>query len=188
MKNNKIIYITCPENFMPLIEKAKLFARAAHDSINHKRKYTNEPYWVHPERVADIVSSVTNDEEIIAAAWLHDVLEDVAPNNADFNADAIARELGERVLQLVLEVTDVSKLEDGNRATRKLIDRAHLARASDRGKLIKLADLIDNLIDISKHDPGFSIIFKKEVALDLPYLSSGNSRLYERVRELISGG
>lgn len=61
----------------------------------------------------------------------------------------------DRVLQLVLEVTNVSKLDDGNRAARKIIDRKHLMKASEDGKLIKLADLIDNVMDISKNDPGF---------------------------------
>ena len=75
-----------------LIYKAKLFAISAHDSINHRRKYTDEPYHVHPERVAKILMSETKDEEIIAAAWLHDVIEDVAPLNDKFNEQAIQRD------------------------------------------------------------------------------------------------
>jgi (p)ppGpp synthase/HD superfamily hydrolase len=168
-----------------LIFKASDFAKNAHDSIQHKRKYTNEPYWVHPERVANIVAEVTDDAAIIAAAWLHDVIEDVAPLNENYNAVAILHEFGEQVLQLVLEVTDVSKPEDGNRCTRKAIDRAHLAKASKQGKLIKLADLIDNALDISQHDPGFAKVFKKEVALDLPYLRLGNEKLFNRLQILI---
>ena len=168
-----------------MLNKAELFAKAAHDSIQHKRKYTQDPYWIHPQRVASIVAMMTEDTEVIAAAWLHDVLEDVAPNNKVFNEKAIEHEFGDRVLQLVLEVTDISKPSDGNRATRKLIDRNHLAQASNEGKLIKLADMIDNVIDISKHDPDFAIVFKKEVALDLPYLASGDELLYRRLKYLL---
>jgi (p)ppGpp synthase/HD superfamily hydrolase len=167
-----------------LIQKAKKICIKAHDSIGHKRKYTEEPYHIHPERVANLVATVTSDEEVIAAAYLHDVLEDVAPTNSDFNADAIREIFGERVLQLVLEVTDVTTSADGNRAARKAIDRAHLAKASQEGKIIKLADLIDNVIDISKHDPNFAKIFKKEAALLLPDLQIENS-LYERLKELL---
>lgn len=167
-----------------LIEQAKQFAIKAHDSIAHKRKYIDEPYHVHPKRVADLVASVTSDVEVIAAAWLHDVLEDVAPKNQNFGEKTIRQLFGDRVLQLVLEVTDISRPDDGNRAKRKAIDREHLAKASDDGKTIKLADLIDNIIDITKHDLNFAKIFKKEAALDLPYLSSGNKRLLETLKEL----
>lgn len=170
-----------------LIEKAKEFAIKAHNSITHKRKYTDEPYHVHPERVAKLVATITSDEEVIAAAWLHDVLEDVAPKNLNFNENTIRQLFGDRVLQLVLEVTDVSKPENGNRAKRKAIDREHLAKASDDGKTIKLADLIDNIIDISEHDPNFAKVFKKEAALDLPYLQAGNKKLYDRLRHLLLG-
>ena len=159
----------------------------AHDSIAHRRKYTDEPYHVHPERVAKLVAMVTSDAEVIAAAWLHDVLEDVSPKNPNFNEDAIRQLLGDRVLQLVLEVTDVSKPENGNRAKRKAIDREHLAKASEDGKTIKLADLIDNIIDISEHDPNFAKVFRKEAALDLPYLQTGNKQLYDRLRRLLLG-
>lgn len=168
-----------------LIEKAKVFAINAHNSIFHKRKYTNEPYHVHPERVANLLATVTSDPEIIAAAWLHDVLEDVAPKNINFNEDSIRRAFGDRVLQLVLEVTDVSKPEDGNRAKRKALDREHLAKASVDGKTIKLADLIDNIIDISKHDPHFARVFRKEATLNLPYLQDVNKELYEQLRLLL---
>lgn len=161
-----------------LTKKAKRFGRNAHDSISHKRKYTNEPYYVHPERVAEIVSSVTSDEEVIAAAFLHDVLEDVAPFNPSFNEEVIERNFGKRVLQLTLEITDISKPEDGNRTKRKEIDRAHLAQASPEAQTIKLADLIDNIIDISKHDPN----------QDLPYLKLGNKKLFEQLVYLLNEG
>jgi (p)ppGpp synthase/HD superfamily hydrolase len=168
-----------------LILKAKQFAIDAHASIGHQRKYTNEPYHVHLERVANLVATVTSDEEIIAAAWLHDVLEDVAPKNSIFNKDAIAQQFGERVLQLVIELTDVTTLADGNRAKRKAIERERLAKASSDGKIIKLADLIDNITDIAKHDPNFSRIFKKEAALDFPYLEVKNNRLYDQLHQLL---
>jgi (p)ppGpp synthase/HD superfamily hydrolase len=170
------------KNFLKL---ARQFAIDAHTSIDHRRKYTNEPYHIHPARVAKIVSNVTSDKDMIAAAWLHDVLEDVAPKNPEFNEEAILRLFGKRTLRLVLEVTDVAKPEDGNREQRKLINREHLANASKDGKTIKLADLIDNTIDISKNDPDFYRIFKKEIMLDLPYLSEGNSVLFERLTKLL---
>lgn len=176
MINNDYKYFT---------RKAEKFAREAHGSVAHRRKYTDEPYHVHPERVAKLVATVTSDAEVIAAAWLHDVLEDVSPKNSKFNEIAIRQLFGDRVLQLVSEVTDVSKLENGNRAKRKSIEREHLAKASDDGKTIKLADLIDNIIDISEYDPNFAKVFKKEAVLDLQYLQAGYTHLYNRLRQLL---
>ncbi len=169
-----------------MINRARLFAMKAHDSIGHKRRYTNEPYHVHPARVASLLQDILAAEELIAAAWMHDVLEDVAPKNAAYDANAIRQEFGDHVLKLVLEVTDVSKPSDGNRAMRKSIDRVHLAQASNEGKTIKLADLIDNIIDISKHDPHFARVFKKEVMLDLPVLVGGHAGLYAQLKKLLT--
>lgn len=170
---------------MNTLEKVSQFAKSAHDSINHRRKYTDEPYHVHLERVANIVASVTSDIDIISAAWLHDVIEDVAPKNPRYNEKAILNTFGERVLKLVLEVSDVSKPTDGNRAVRKALDRAHYAAASPDGKTIKLADLIDNCIDITKHDPHFSRVFLREAKLLLPDLKDGHSTLYHQLKALL---
>jgi (p)ppGpp synthase/HD superfamily hydrolase len=54
-------------------KKAAQFAKLAHK--NQRRKYTDEPYSEHCRRVAEIVASVTDDFEMIAAAWLHDTVE-----------------------------------------------------------------------------------------------------------------
>lgn len=168
-----------------LIDKAKRFTQDAHDSIGHRRKYTDEPYHVHPERVAALVATVTTDEEVIAAAWMHDILEDVAPKNSNYNADIIRELFGDRVLQLVLEMTDVSQASDGNRETRKAIDREHSAKASAEGMTIKLADLIDNYKDISAHDKHFARVFKREALLLLPLLTKGDKSLQKQLKMLL---
>ena len=59
-----------------IISRAARFAKAAHESIDQRRKYSGEPYIVHPKAVAAIVATVTRDEHMISAAWLHDVVED----------------------------------------------------------------------------------------------------------------
>lgn len=132
---------------MSIYEKAKQFAVEAHGSINQLRKYTNEPYHVHVLAVAELVSAQTSDEEVLAAACLHDVLEDVAPFKPEYGPGAIHREFGKRVLQLVVELTDVYTKEnfpDLNRAKRKKLEAERLAQVSEEAKLIKRADLYDN--------------------------------------------
>ena len=61
-----------------LIEHARTFATSAHERIGHQRKYNNQPYQVHLRAVANLVASVTDDAEMIAAAWLHDTVEDTS--------------------------------------------------------------------------------------------------------------
>lgn len=168
-----------------LLEEARSFAINAHNSINHKRKYTDEPYYKHCERVVKILSEITEDQEVLAAAWMHDVLEDVAPHNQEYSEEKIRELFGNRVCDMVIELTD-TLLEYGNRATRKARDRARLEAASPEVKSIKLADLIDNYIDIQKNDPGFLIILTKEVALLLPCLCKGDNILYLRLSKLLA--
>jgi len=162
-----------------LIEKAKDFATTEHQRINHVRKYTNKPYQTHLQAVAKLVASVTDDEEVIAAAWLHDTVEDTPATLGDIE-DAF----GKQVAELVEELTDLSKPSDGNRAARKEIDRQHLATASRRAKTIKLADLIHNCADIVKNDKKFAMTFVSEMKALLDVLKDGDSNLYSRAQKL----
>lgn len=132
---------------MNIYEKAKIFAVEAHSSIGQVRKFDGTPYHTHVLRVAELVSSRTEDQEVLAAACLHDVLEDVEPNNPDFSRERILLEFGERVLDLVIELTDVYTKEnhpDKNRKTRKELEAQRLSLVSEEAKLIKRADLHDN--------------------------------------------
>jgi hypothetical protein len=130
-----------------LVARARAFAIRKHRRIDHRRKYSKQPYDVHLEAVADLVAGVTGDPEMVAAAWLHDIVEDTP-----ITLDDVEREFGGAVARLVDELTDVSRPGDGNRAARKAIDRSHLAAASPRAKTIKLADLCDNARDICRYD------------------------------------
>ena len=134
----------------------------------------NLPYYTHLENVADLVASVTSDEEVIAAALLHDVLEDTTTVHSE-----LTEHFGLQVADLVNEVTDVSTKADGNRATRKGMDRDHLANASADGATIKLADLCDNSKDIMRHDPQFAKLYLTEKRALLEVLKVGNSTLWE---------
>ena len=159
---------------MDLVERAREYAINAHKRIDHRRKYTQHPYSVHLGAVARLVSSVSDDPEMIAAAWLHDVVEDTSATLYD-----IELEFGKSVAALVEDLTDVSKPSDGNRTTRKAIDREHLAHASPKAKTVKLADLIDNCQDICKNDKRFARIFLEEMDPLLNVLQEGDAALYE---------
>jgi len=166
---------------MNIVERAKEFAMAAHNSAQQVRKYTNEPYWVHPAEVAAIVATVPHTDEMLAAAWLHDTVEDTAITNQD-----IAREFGEEVAKLVGWLTDVSQPGDGNRSHRKQLDREHIANAPAEVHTIKLADLISNTKSIVEHDPEFAKVYLEEKRLLLEVLVKGNLSLRISARSQIS--
>lgn len=165
-----------------LIAKAKEYATRAHGAVGQVRKYTGDPYIAHPAAVARLVSRVTDDPHTIAAAWLHDTLEDTDSTYAD-----LVRAFGLCVADLVLEVSDVSVPSDGDRKTRKAIDRAHLAKASPRAMTIKLADIIDNTHAIAHHDPAFARVYMAEKQALLDDLCGGSLALMGVARSIIDG-
>jgi hypothetical protein len=163
-----------------LVERARAHAVQNHARINQRLKYSLQPYDVHLKAVADLVASVTDDPETIAAAWLHDTLEDTPTTFED-----LSRDFGSGVACLVTELTDISKPSDGNRAARKEIDCRHLALASPRAKTVKLADLIVNSQDICKHDERFGRVYIVEMMALLAVLHEGDAILYERAGRVV---
>jgi (p)ppGpp synthase/HD superfamily hydrolase len=162
-----------------LIHRAIEFAKVAH--TGQLRKFTDEPYIIHPLRVAHRLCEHTADTEIISAAILHDVVEDTPVTLID-----IEKDFGARIAKLVDEVTDRSKPEDGVRAIRKKIDRDHTAKASPAGQSIKPCDRLDNLSDILDHAPGFANVYLEETRLLLEVLTEGHPALYKELEEMVT--
>ena len=144
---------------------ARVYATAAHAAVGQMRKYTDEPYIVHPIRVGDIVDKFGGTDEMISAAYLHDVVEDTGVSIED-----ILDMFGSVVAVIVDGLTDVSKPEDGNRAVRKAMDRQHSADATWAVQFVKCADIIDNAADIGDNDPSFNVVYRKEMAALLKVL------------------
>ena len=158
-----------------ITERAREFAVTAHTRIGHLRKYHKLPYATHLQNVAALVASVTDDPDTLAAAWLHDVVEDTPATLED-----VEKTFGRSIASIVESLTDVSRPRDGNRAVRKEIDRRHLAKASRQAKTIKLADLIDNCRDICRNDERFARVYLREMAKLLEVLQEGDTRLYRQ--------
>lgn len=165
---------------MNTVERAKVFATAAHAAVGQTRKYTGEPYVVHPIEVASIVENAGGTEAMVAAALLHDVLEDTG-----VTVDVLEEQFGSEVADLVLWLTDVSKPDDGNRSTRKALDRQHSAAAPAAAQTIKVADLISNTRSIVAHDPGFAKVYLEEKRLLLEVLTRADPTLLTMAREQV---
>jgi (p)ppGpp synthase/HD superfamily hydrolase len=166
---------------MTMEERARDFATRYHASIDHRRKYTGEPYITHPAAVVELVRSVPHTEAMICAAWLHDTVEDTP-----CALDEIERVFGFEVAALVEMLTDVSKPSNGKRAVRKAIDSEHTAKASPAAKTIKLADLIDNTTSIVERDPSFAKVYLAEKAMLLEVLRDGDATLWEMAHGMLS--
>lgn len=153
-----------------LIQKAMAFAIKAHQG--QERKYTGEPYWKHLAEVAGIVASCPSvDVEMIAAAWLHDTVEDTG-----VSLDDIEREFGFGVAVMVSGLTDSE--EGANRAERKQKARDRLRDCSGRIQTIKCADLISNTASIVRHDPKFAKVYLDEKRALLDVMTKADPHLH----------
>jgi len=164
---------------------AELFADCAHSSIGQKRKYTNEPYIVHPRNVAYLIKIVGGSDEMISAAFLHDVLEDVAPKNQRFNETQIRKLFGDKITNYVLWLTDNIPLDFGNRKQRKNYALERIASAPKEVKTIKLADLIDNSLTICEYDPNFAKVYMPEKRALLEVLKEGDKYLWDMANNIL---
>ena len=163
---------------MNKILRAIEFAMKAHDG--QTRKYTGEPYVMHPIAVSIIVANVIDDTEMQVAAILHDTVEDT-----DVTFQDIASEFGHRVFAMVRDLTDISKPSDGNRKTRKELDRIHLSTISDNSKTIKIADLIHNSSSILLADPSFAKVYMREKRELLKVLVGGDEGLHAQATLIV---
>jgi len=133
---------------LSIILAAARFAALKHNGIF--RKYTNQPYIIHPARVAGMVSVLPHStEEMVATAWLHDVVEDCGVSEQTIN-----ELFGNTVYSTVVYLTNPSKKhKDLPRYLRKKMDREWIGVASKEAKIIKMIDRIDNLKDYPVDDP-----------------------------------
>lgn len=159
------------------MDVARAFMVAAHCSVGQVRKYTGEDYFHHPEEVLQLL--LTYDEptlEMQVAALLHDVIEDT-----NVKIEQIRRIFGMAIAQMVHELSDVSKPEDGNRAKRKRIDREHIGQASQQSQRIKCADLLSNSKSIVARDVNFAktYLIEKLLILDEIRMGVGNTMIWK---------
>jgi len=131
---------------LPLLLRALAFA--AHKHRDQRRKDAEaSPYINHPIALAEVLAEegAVADIEVLAAALLHDTIEDTATT-----AEELRAAFGARIAALVEEVSDDQSLE---KADRKRLQIEHAAGLSAGAKLVKLADKICNLRDVAERPP-----------------------------------
>lgn len=177
-----------------LIDRAIRFAIEAHEGV--VRKGTDIPYIVHPLEAMVIVSTIDSDQELMAAALLHDVVED-----AGITISQIRSEFGSRVAKLVNDETDrevpgLSHVESWQQRKQAAIDR--LAAADRDTQIVALGDKLSNLRAMARHlrqqgdrlwqrfnekDPARHAWYYRQLAESLSPLSETDA--YHEFRELL---
>ena len=135
------------------------FAAKAHEG--RTRKFSGDPYIVHPVRVALMATEHGLGHIQIAAALLHDVVED-----CDVSLDEITTRFGRYVANVVWGLTNYEARNGGpddsmNRAARKAADRVWLSKQSPAVKSLKILDAIDNILDQPSTDSFMDVMLEE---------------------------
>lgn len=129
-----------------VLDRALIFAVKAHSGTERRGK--GYPYIVHPLEAVEIVSTMTADQELLAAAALHDTVEDT-----DVTVEQLRAEFGDRIADLVADESDempagVSEEDSWHSRKQAAIDR--LSHASREAKMVALGDKLSNMRAIAR--------------------------------------
>lgn len=129
-----------------LLDRAIIFAVRAHAGTERRGK--GFPYIVHPMEAVEIVATMTRDQELLAAAALHDTVEDT-----DVTVEQLRAAFGDRIAALVAAESDVvceGVSEGASWHTRKQAAIDRLARAPHDAKMVALGDKLSNMRAIAR--------------------------------------
>ena len=166
----------------PLVVSADAFATQAHAAVGQLQPYTGLPYCEHTRAVAALAAHCFDDPVVVAAAHLHDTMEDAGVTKLD-----LAARFGVPVAELVDEVSSKATKDMGNRAARVAFVVRRLADISAWGQGIKCCDVAVNMRDIVELAPDCARTYVPEQRLLLPSLVNAHAGLYELARRAIEG-
>lgn len=172
-----------------ILKQVIAFADQAHG--DQVRKYADERYIKHPIRVMKTCRRFGYSLPVLAAAILHDVLEDTAvqPEELDrFLLTVMDKADGYHTFKLTEELTDVYSKDNYpmmNRRKRKENEIMRLEKVSAEAQTIKYADIIDNAKDIAKNDAEFAPVFLRESRTLLGKMKKGNRELHQKAIEIV---
>lgn len=172
-----------------ILEQVREFADKAHGT--QERKYASERYIAHPVRVMEMCRRHNSSLPVLAAALLHDVLEDTDVDQKalhGFLRSVMNDEDAVQTINLVVELTDVyvkSAYPRWNRRKRKTKEAERISKTSPESQTIKYADIIDNCREIAEHDPDFAGVFLLECKMLLKKIPEGQPELYREATDTV---
>jgi len=164
------------------VTKAMAAAALAHGMAGQKRRWTGEPYVVHPTRVMHRLERAGYSGDMLVAALLHDVVEDTVVTLDDVN-----REYGLGVSVLVGQLTAPPRDEFETRGQWRAAMLGKLADACGLAQTIKCADIADNCRDVMTHDPEYGLIYRKEKLAVLAVLTRADPELKAEALGIVMG-
>jgi guanosine-3',5'-bis(diphosphate) 3'-pyrophosphohydrolase len=175
---------------MDILSQIQEFARQAHG--DQQRKFEEEPYIRHLVRVKDLCAEYTTSTRVLAAALLHDTLEDTdtTPESLLAFLNTLVHEDQSRsILGIVVELTDVyvkKNFPQWNRRKRKQKEAARLAAVSADAQTVKYSDIIDNSLTIAGADDSFVRTYLMECRAILKVMNQGNGELYQQAVKVVN--
>ena len=173
-----------------ILKKITSFADAAHG--DQKRKYADERYIQHPIRVMKTCQQFGYPLPVLAAAILHDVLEDTDVTQKqirEFLSSMMSEPDTNYTMSLVTELTDVytkDKYPRLNRRQRKAKEADRLEKINADAQTIKYGDIVDNASGIVEYGADFAPVFLKEGAELLKKMKKGNKDLHQKAIDVIA--
>lgn len=171
---------------------------------DQKRKYTNEPYFVHCQEVAELAEGYTkfnpdmeNPNAFIGAAYLHDTLEDcdikerelkllIIKNVNDLYPVTKSRQIAEIIIPLVKGMTKFATKEDGDKNTRLRKNIEHFKKQRPLVKILKMCDIYSNIKNIRERDPKYAPRYLYEKGLFMQEINKEwYPELYDKIIEVI---
>jgi len=172
-----------------VLQLVRDFAALAHGG--QMRKYTPEPYIVHPVRVMELCAVYGATRAQLAAALLHDVLEDTRVDEEEmlrFLRSVMEEQEALHTLRVVVDLTDVytsAAYPQWKRRRRKDAETERMATIHPEAQTVKYADIIDNAREIVLQDPHFAPKFLFECRQLLRVMNQGEPILWQRAKTLV---
>jgi (p)ppGpp synthase/HD superfamily hydrolase len=132
-------------NYTDRLDNALRKAAWAHEKQDQHRKGSDIPYIIHPFGVMIIASNTTDNEDILIACLLHDVLEDVG--SSIYNENMMLNDFGEHVVAIVKDVTKDENATDWRKRSEAYLHHLEFV-ASDDAVIVSASDKIHNLLSI----------------------------------------
>lgn len=158
-----------------------------------KRKYTGAPYYTHLLSVANRVEQYVQNGYETEIALCHDLIEDTECSLADLSYKLMSIgyniDEDEVILACVDDLTDkytTEKYPSLNRAQRKELESARIVTSRPVAQTVKYADIIDNMLSLAEHDPGFARVYAREVDSYLWKINMGDPGLYAACCEVLT--
>lgn len=174
----------CPFCQIHVLGIAYILSSTAHEATGQLRKYSGEPYFNHPKAIALMMLEDGHWDEVVAAALLHDVVEDTDITEAFLRKHFDALGYFE-VVDIVMQVTKPSEDMTEPRAIRKHRDHLHYASGDWRGQTLKCYDLNHNGQTLLADDPKFASVWFREAKQLLGMLDKADPKIRGHVTAMV---